>query len=871
MRLKQQVLLLIAVVLLVELAIFSFVSVTLMQESYASLEQEEVGRELERVEAVLENDLDEIEGVALDWGLWDETFYFARGEDPGYIERNLMEETFSNLGMDLFLIYAPDGTLQFAQGFNRSTGETGEVEAGLVSAITGSGIAATAATMETEVGGVLVFEGRPVLVAATRILTSTFEGPSPGTFVIGRILDEQKLARMIDMTGVPFTLTAGALPEGPGSERIADDGRSVLVPINATAVAGYARYGGLAGEELRLGIQLPRTIVTTGLQTTTTLTALIMVMSLLIGLAALVANNHVFLTRIGIIAGAVRETGTHPGAGRVPPLAGNDELSELGVSINRMLDAIQVYHARLAESEALFRTIIEVQGEVICLIGFDGTLLFVNPAFVRFFALENESAALGRTLDELLPAAIAVPLTEAVRSTSAEHPLVETEVEFEKDASPCWIAWEVRSIDDGSHELVGRDVTAQQSALAELRRYQDHLEDLVATRTNECMDMHERLAETQRLEAIGVLAGGIAHDFNNLLTAATGNLELARLDLPPGDPVGERLDELARELGRATGLTSQLLTFAQGGTPIKRTTRLKELVSDTAGFICRGSSVRCEFGAAEGLWSVDADPNQITQVVSNLVLNGIQAMGHRGTIEVSLGNVVLDGREGLPLPPGPYVVCEVRDHGPGIAAEVLPRIFDPFFTTKADGTGLGLATSYSIARRHSGYLTCESSPGTGAVFRLYLPAAVGRASLEDSGTGATPPAPPVNGSGIRVLIMDDEPAILEVTGAMLRGSGFLTEVARDGKEAVERYRAVMDEGQPFDLVIMDLTIPGGMGGREAMERLIAMDPGVRAIVSSGYSNDPIMADHATYGFVGVLAKPYRRNDLLAAVRWALDH
>ncbi len=513
-----------------------------------------------------------------------------------------------------------------------------------------------------------------------------------------------------------------------------------------------------------------------------------------------------------------------------------------------------------------FRAVVEDQSELICRTRSDGVLVFANRAFLRYFLLPGDGE--GRRLDELLPGPLAAVLTGAIRSTSAGCPVVEPETSFEHGPALRRVAWTVRALGGGAHQLVGRDVTVQHEALVELRRYRDELEVLVARRTAECMTMHDRLATTERLEALGVLAGGIAHDFNNLLAAAMGNLELVRLGLPPDTPVAERLDELARHLERSTGLTSQLLTFARGGSPIKRATRIVDLVGDTAAFVCRGSGVRCVLAAPEGLWTVEVDPDQIAQVISNLVLNAVQAMDGWGAIECELENVRLDGSEGLPLPPGPYLRCEVRDHGPGVPPDLLLRIFDPFFTTRPAGSGLGLSTSFSIVRRHGGYLACQPAPGGGAVFILHLPAHPDSAPTQIAPAVVAPPsradAPPA-----RVLLMDDESAIRDVTGAMLRMHGFQVECAADGEEALERYVSAAADGHPFDLVIMDLTIPGGMGGRETMERLLVLDPSVRAIVSSGYSDDPVMADHAACGFVGVLPKPYRLAELLAAVRSAL--
>ena len=868
MKLEQQVVALVAVMLLLQIGMLGLTSSTLISGTYASLEQRDVVQELQRGEAALEEEQADLTGTVLDWALWDDTYSFSRGESPEYVERNLMLETFQNLDIDTFLIYAPDGTLRYGRALNRSSILFEDAPGSMTAAIADAGLPTRALEADDTVEGLLVVGDRPVLIAAHRILTSTFEGPSPGTLILTRGLDDERMATVGDVVQLPIALVMAPLPDGPGSV-VLEGGEALFMPVNASRVSGYFRLRALGGRDLWLRVELPRTIVASGETIKAIFLGALTLTIFLFGLIALVATDRLYLRRIRTITASVEGIGRHTGKVRIPDLPGHDEISSLGTSINGMLDELLAYHGRLTESEARFRAVVEDQTELICRARSDGTLVFANRAFLHFFLLPADAE--GRHLDELLPEPLAAVLTGAMGSTSIDCPAVELETSSEHAQGLRQVAWTVRALDGGVCQLVGRDTTLQHEALLELRRYRDELEVLVARRTTECMAMHDRLAASERLEALGVLAGGIAHDFNNLLAAATGNLELIRLELPAHTPVAARLDDLARHLERSTRLTSQLLTFAQGGSPVKRATRIAELVGDTAAFICLGSGVRSVLSAPGGLWTVEVDPDQISQVISNLVLNAVQAMDGRGTIELTLENVCLSGEEGLPLPPGPYLRCEVRDHGPGVPPELLLRIFDPFFTTRPAGTGLGLSTSFSIVRRHGGYLACQSPPDGGAAFVLYLPA-----DPEIEPAGATPrveaPAvvgPPTRAATARILLMDDEAAIREVTATMLRMNGFQVDSAADGEEALCRYREARIDGRPFDLVITDLTVPGAMGGRELMEHLLALDPSVRAIVSSGYSNDPIMADHAAWGFVGVLPKPYRLAALLDAVRSAL--
>jgi len=379
------------------------------------------------------------------------------------------------------------------------------------------------------------------------------------------------------------------------------------------------------------------------------------------------------------------------------------------------------------------------------------------------------------------------------------------------------------------HVLVFRDVTRQLRLEDEVRR-------------------------TQKLESLGLLAGGIAHDFNNLLTGILGHVSLARLRAEQGSPQDEWLLEAEKAIARARHLTQQLLTFSKGGAPVRKTARIDELIRDSAAFSLRGANASCEFAIAPDLWAVDIDEGQMSQVLSNLVVNADQAMPEGGTVRVRARNLPRDTALPVDLPARRYVEITISDEGKGIPEELLHRVFDPYFTTKPQGSGLGLTTSESIVRKHDGRLTVDSPPGQGATFTLYLPAS----------PSAPLPAPHdeavTSGRG-RILVMDDEALVRDVCRQLLCHLGYEIATAVDGEEAQRLFLAAQEAGQPFDAVILDLTVPGGQGGRECVQRLRALEPDVRAIVSSGYSNDAILADHQAHGFVGVIVKPYELRTL----------
>lgn len=368
----------------------------------------------------------------------------------------------------------------------------------------------------------------------------------------------------------------------------------------------------------------------------------------------------------------------------------------------------------------------------------------------------------------------------------------------------------------------------------------------------------EELKKMQRLESVGILAGGIAHDFNNILTIILGNISLTKNQLSPTDKIAERLSQAEKACLQAQNLTQQLLTFSIGGSPVKKIFPIADLVEQTVGFALRGSNVGCDFIIPKDIWAVEADEGQINQVINNLVINAIQAMPQGGVIHVGCENVTIEAERaenGVLLKKGRYVRISLKDKGIGIPPEYLSQIFDPFFTTKQKGNGLGLSTSYSIIQKHEGCMTVESEMGMGTTFHVYLPASSISAKSDEEGKRLS-----LEGQG-KILIMDDEEFILNISGEMLREMGYEVGYAKDGQEAIATYKEAMESGTPFDAVIMDLTIPGRMGGMETIQKLKEIHPEIRAVVSSGYSGDPIMAEYDRFGFSGVLAKPYRCNEL----------
>ncbi|MGE5397918.1 MAG: ATP-binding protein [Chitinophagales bacterium] len=365
--------------------------------------------------------------------------------------------------------------------------------------------------------------------------------------------------------------------------------------------------------------------------------------------------------------------------------------------------------------------------------------------------------------------------------------------------------------------------------------------------------MENEMLKANKMESLGVLAGGLAHDFNNLLTVIGGNISLARM-VTSQDDIAEILVEGERAAQQAKQITQQLMTIARGNAPVKKTASIARLVTQSTGFALCGSWVQAELIMPPDLFPVDVDEGQIDQVLSNLIINSIQAMPDGGTIKIKGENVVLEDGHIPYLRAGRYVKLSVTDNGGGIAESIKEKVFDPYFTTKTTGSGLGLSSCYSILKNHGGHIDLDSVLGIGTTFYIYLPASVGLIKEEVIESKLS------RGNG-NILIMDDDVRIRVMLTQMLEKAGYRVQSARDGQEAVEKYWEAKQSETPFDAVIMDLTVPGGMGGKEAFKLLNSIDPNIKVIISSGYSDDPVVTEYSNYGFAGVITKPYRVDEL----------
>ncbi|WP_447971319.1 response regulator [Nitrospira sp. M1] len=370
--------------------------------------------------------------------------------------------------------------------------------------------------------------------------------------------------------------------------------------------------------------------------------------------------------------------------------------------------------------------------------------------------------------------------------------------------------------------------------------------------------VEQELLKASKLESLGILAGGIAHDFNNLLTSILGNISLSKVSLNPQTESYGYMDEAEKASLRAKSLTQQLLTFAEGGAPVKKPMALEPMVTESATFALRGTKSRCHVDFPVNLWRVEADRGQLSHVIHNLMLNAHQAMPKGGTITIRADNMTFhpnDHERKMALHKGHYVEIIVEDQGIGIPADYLAQIFDPYFTTKQSGSGLGLSTAYSVIKNHGGTMTVSSELGRGTQLRIYLPASSSQ-ELSDE----PPPSTSITGEG-KILVMDDDDSVRLLLEEMLIHLGYEVESVPDGDDAITRYQQAKARQQGYSAVILDLTVPGGLGGKDTLEKLRQIDPDVRAIVASGYCNDPLLSRYSAFGFLGMVAKPFQLGEL----------
>lgn len=507
----------------------------------------------------------------------------------------------------------------------------------------------------------------------------------------------------------------------------------------------------------------------------------------------------------------------------------------------------------LRESEEKLNAIMNAAADAIILIDDHGKVIYSNPASEKIFGY-SVAELKGREM----------------------HPLI-IPAEFQEDYTKGF--GEFQKTGQGS--VIGKNleltairkdgtVFPAELSVSELKMNDKWYAAGIVRDMTERKEMQEEAIRIRKLESMGILAGGIAHDFNNLLSVILGNINLVQADIKADMRRSKFLKAAETACLKAKELTGQIITFSKGGTLIKKVGSVGDIIKETSMLALSGAGVACEFSIQPDLRRVEFDENQIRQAVRNLIRNAAEAMPGGGVISVIAENTEIGSEKNLPLLQGQYVKIIIRDQGVGISEENLTKIFDPYFSTRdrgiQKGMGLGLTTAWAVVTRHGGHITVESELGAGTSFTLYLPAYkedIPEAEIQD--IEKKPSAEKPRGRGGKILVMDDEEMIRDLASQMLKWLGYDVGVAGDGAEAIERYQKAADSGKPFDAVILDLTVKKGIGGMETLKTLLKTDPRVKAVVSSGYSDDPVMTDFRKYGFAGALPKPYTIKELTEAL------
>jgi PAS domain S-box-containing protein len=520
------------------------------------------------------------------------------------------------------------------------------------------------------------------------------------------------------------------------------------------------------------------------------------------------------------------------------------EFIQIKRSLVEELSERRLVEEALRKSETHYRLLTENATDVVWKLDNEFRFTYISPADERLRGYRAEEV-LGHHVFEIFDEEGITVLKNAIRQRQEEEQCssIKRSISFEvrhrcKDGS--WVWGEVNSIQDRSDDgrLIGYHGISRE--ITERKKHEQ-----------------EQL-KIDKLESLGVLAGGIAHDFNNILTGVMGYISFAQKLIEPKHLSLKPLSEAEKASARAAELAHQLLTFARGGEPIKKIVSLRDLVYETASLVLHGSNVKENITIPDSLHAIKADEGQLSQVFHNIIINATHAMPDGGTLSITAHNEIHSNSTTLELPPGPYVNLAFSDHGCGISEENIKKIFDPYFSTKSTGSGLGLASANSIVNRHGGLISVSSVEGCGTTFTLHLPSLGVTQSNYQMDNVVQAESDHTGGS---ILVMDDEDMIREMITEMLKYLGYQVTTCRNGEEAIALYREALEAGEPFAAVIMDLTIPGGMGGKDAAGHILALDPTAQLIVSSGYSNDPIVSDFSSYGFAAAVAKPYRISEL----------
>jgi PAS domain S-box-containing protein len=770
----------------------------LLLESYVSLENQHVLKDIQRAALHIDSEIESLQRQLEDWAAWDESYEFIQQPAPNFIARNLTSASIHRLELSAIALADNTGRIIFGSALDPASGILSPLPRGLKEILTRN---SPLLSLKQGHKGTYLLPSGPILIASEPIFDSAKSLPARGVMIMCRPLDGDLLKKLELLTQLNLTLqpvTSDTLPADFlfAKAHLRTSHEDVTLPLSDTEIGGYSLVRDFAGEPvLILRAKTNRDFYQEGI-------ASIRHFTLWFFLAALIAGGMIIWL-----------------------------FHKIAITRNENL-----------ENEKICQFALEGSG--------DGAWDWNVPGGKVFFS-DRFKEILGFAGDELENR-----WNEWSEFIHHDDMLAATEA-FDKIfhglTSSCSFEHRIRCKNGDYRWILNRCKVIRHTAEGKPIRITGTITD-----TTEHRLMEEQVFRSQKLESVGILAGGIAHDFNNILTAVIGYTSLARIFIEKPDKALKALEEAEKASHRATKLTQQLLTFAQGGSPIKQCVSAENLLHESVSFALRGTKVKGNCSIPESLY-VEADEEQMSQAFNNIILNAVQAMLDGGELTIKAENIPLEEKNVHELPAGSYIMISFSDQGCGIPPENLSKIFDPFFSTKTGCTGIGLSAAYSIVRKHGGTINVHSVMGSGTTVTLHIPSSEKKHSQQLALDEKSIAISQCRG---HILVMDDEEMIRNLSSELLGIMGYQVCTCSSGDEAIERYKTAQEMDTPFSAVIMDLTIPGGMGGKDAAQAILAIDPYAQLIVSSGYSNDPVLAEYDKYGFVAAVSKPYTVDKII---------